>query len=394
MKKIIYVVILYLILPDQAFTQTVRTITGPNSGINDALVLDNKGNIYGSDFGNSSTGASSVYKIDSAGVISTFSTGYSSCNGLALDHNNNLYVVDFTSITSTHQIYKLDSLGNKTPYGPNISGASGIIFDPLSDTLYVSQYNGTSSNQISKLSPDGSITLHCNHSLLNGPVGMAFDSKNVLYVANFNDGEIYKVSNNGDSLTLIANIPNVSFWGVGFITYANNYLYATGIGTHKIYKISLTGGLSVLAGSGTPGTLDGPAPMAEFSRPNGIATNLNQDKLYISDMNTNSVREVSGIQSSLNNKSNQYLSNFKLHQNFPNPSNNFTEIKYSLSENSYVQLQLFSKDGKLLKTLSSSNQRKGKHSYSINTNKYKSGLYYYKLVCNGNSETKKLVIIH
>lgn len=394
MKKIIYVVILYLILPDQVFTQTVTTIAGPNSGINDALVVDNEGNIYGSDFGLSSSGASSVYKIDTAGVISTFSTGYSSCNGLAFDHSNNLYVVDFTSSTSTHQIYKLDSLGNKTPYGPNISGASGIIFDPLSDTLYVSQYNGPNSNQISKLAPDGSVSLHCNHSLLNGPVGMAFDSQNVLYVANFSDGEIYKVSNSGDSLTLIADIPNVSTWGVGFITYANDYLYATGIGSHKIYKISLTGQVSILAGSGTPGSLDGPALSAQFNRPNGIATNLNQDKLYISEWNTYSVREVSGIQTSLMINRNQNLSSFKLHQNFPNPANNFTEIKYSLSENSGVQLQFFSKDGKLLKKLSFSNQRKGEHSYFLNTIKYKSGLYYYKLVCNGNSETKKLVVIH
>ena len=81
----------------------------PCNGL-DALIMDSLGNIYGSDFGSSTTGGSSVYKINTAGVISTYSTGYSSCNGLALDQNNNLYVVDFTSNANTHQVYKLDNL--------------------------------------------------------------------------------------------------------------------------------------------------------------------------------------------------------------------------------------------------------------------------------------------
>ena len=392
MKKIILPIILHLFFVGQSFAQTVTTIVGPNSGINDGLVLDSVGNIYGSDFGSSSTGASSVYKINTAGVISTFSTGYSSCNGLAFDHNNNLFVVDFTSNNNTHQIYKLDSLGNKTPYGPNVPGASGIIFDPLSDTLYVSQYNGTGSNQISKLSSDGNVTLHSNHALLNGPVGMAFDSNNILYVANFNDGEIYKVTNNGDSLTLIANIPNVSFWGVGFITYANGYLYATGIGTHKIYKISLTGMVTDFAGTGTAGLVDGPANIAQFNRPNGIATNFNQDKLYVSDLNSRSVREISFLLTNINNHKD--ISNVELYQNFPNPANNLTEISYSLSKYSNVQLQLFSKEGKLLTTLLSLKQPEGTHSYILKTAPYKSGLYYYRLVCDDYSITKKIIVIH
>ena len=159
--------------------QMVSTIAGPQTGINDALVMDSVGNIYGSDFGVSTTGGSSVYKIDNAGVVTTFSTGYSSCNGLAFDHSGNLYVVDFTSANQNHQVYKLDANGNKTAYGPKISGASGIIFDPLSDTLYVSQYTG-GTNSISKLAPDSSVTMYCNHSNLNGPVGMVFDNEDRL----------------------------------------------------------------------------------------------------------------------------------------------------------------------------------------------------------------------
>ena len=133
------ILLIFLLINWNLMAQNVTTIVG-SSGINDALVVDSIGNIYGADFGVSSTGSSSVYKIDTAGVVTTFSTGYSSCNGLAFDHQGNLYVVDFTSSNQNHQVYKLDDTGVKTAYGPKIPGASGIIFDPLSDTLYAVSY--------------------------------------------------------------------------------------------------------------------------------------------------------------------------------------------------------------------------------------------------------------
>ena len=390
MKNVLFCIILssFFLSID---AQIVTTIAGPNSGINDGLIMDSVGNIYGSDFGISTTGGSSVYKINTAGVLSTFSTGYSSCNGLALDHQNNLYVVDYTSNANTHQVYKLDAAGVKTPYGPTITGASGIIFDPLSDTMYVSQYSGTS--VISKLSPDGNVTLHSNHPLLNGPVGMAFDSSNVLYVANFTDGDIFKVTNNGDSLTLIADIPNPSFGGVGFLTYASGNLYASGIGTHKIYKISTAGVVIDFAGTGSAGSIDGAANVAQFNRPNGITTNYNQDKLYVSDYVTESVREISSLISGIDDVSNN-ASAIELFENYPNPANIATRIIYDVATSTKIQLALFSMDGQLVKTLVSSTKEKGKHQHILKTSDYKDGIYFCRLTVDGFSKSIKITVAH
>jgi sugar lactone lactonase YvrE len=374
--------------------QQVTTIAEPNSGINDALIMDQNGALYGSNFGSSNTGGSSVYKIDSEGIVTVFSTGYSSCNGLALDHEGTLYVVDFTAATATHQIYKLDSLGNSTPYGPTISGASGIIFDPGSDTLYVSQYNGTSSNQISKLSSDGIVTLHCDNNMLNGPVGMAFDDDSLLYVANFNDGKIFRITNNGDSLALIADIPNVSFWGVGFITFAAGYLYATGIGTHIIYKVSLDGMFTEYAGSGVAGSIDGFGNAAQFNRPNGITTNQNQDKLFISDYNTGAIREITGLINEIKTQEGNFYSSIKSFYNFPNPSFDLTTFYYSISEDCKLHLQLFNSSGVLLKTVGFQNHSNTLNNYKLNTKNLAAGIYYCKLTCKGYSKSLRFSIIH
>ncbi|MBK7787677.1 MAG: hypothetical protein IPJ54_03675 [Saprospiraceae bacterium] len=57
------------------------------------------------------------------------------------------------------------------------------------------------------MSPDGKVSLFCNQPGLNGPVGMAFDHNHNMYVANFNNGNIYRIHNNGDSISLLAAIP-------------------------------------------------------------------------------------------------------------------------------------------------------------------------------------------
>ncbi len=281
--------------------QTVTTFVGPDIHVNDALIMDSDGNLFGSQFNQS--GGSAVYKITPDGTVSVFSDGFSAANGLDFDHDGNLYVVDYTSNIANHQIYKLNSFGEKTPYGPTIAGASGILFDPLSDTLYVTEY--TNGDKILKLAPDGGLVTYCEDDRLNGPVGMAFDDNNILYVANFTDGDIYKITHGGDSLTLIADLPNVSYWGVGFLAYASGYLYATGIGKHKIYQVSLDGEVVDFAGSGVPGLKDGSADTAQFNRPNGITTNAAQDTIYVSDFQTKSIRMISSITTGINDKTYQ-----------------------------------------------------------------------------------------
>jgi sugar lactone lactonase YvrE len=388
MRLISYATSLLFLFLSSGFAQTVTTIAGPNININDDIVVDSDGNIYGSDFSNSNNGA--IYKVHTDGTVSVFSDGYSSCNGLAFDDDKNLYVVDFTSVSSTHQIYKLNNIGEKTPYGPTIDGASGIIFDPNSDTLYVSQYtNG--SNSISKLALDGTVELYCNNSKLNGPVGMAFDDNLNLYIANFNDGEIYLITHDGDSLSLVAEIPSVSYWGVGFLTYASGYLYATGIGKHKIYQVSLDGNVVEFAGTGIPGLKDGQADTAQFHRPNGITTNEAQDTIYISDYVTKSIRMITNLTTGIQHPANEKATkNFRLFQNAPNPFDQYTTVKYEVMEYSRIEIYIISMDGRIVETITPEFQSSGTYNLILNASNWSPGIYYLQMKSNKLTEIIKM----
>lgn len=369
--------------------QMVTTIAGPNSNINDALIMGDDGNIYGSYFSNTNNGA--IYKITPDGNVSLFSDGYSACNGLDFDHEGYLYVVDFTSNINTHQIYKLDENGNKAAYGPNVQGASGIIFDPNSDTLYISSYN-SNVNAILKMSPDGNVINYCNHSDLNGPVGMAFDDEGILYVANFTDGEIYTVSHGGDSLTLLANIPSSSWWGVGFITYASGYIYATGIGKHIVYQISLDGNVIEYAGTGQAGLVDGQADVARFNRPNGITSNAAQDTIYISDYTTQAIRMITETPVGISNLEWKQDKGFELFQNYPNPAKETTSIKYTIAKAGFAELKLVSIEGKSIKILESKFHQVGEYEVELNVRDFSAGLYYYTIGYEGKIESRKLLV--
>ena len=67
--------------------------------------------------------------------------------------------------------------------------------------------------------------------------------------------------------------------------------------------------------------------------------------------------------------------NFELTQNFPNPFNPSTEIKYSLPERSYVKLEIINLVGEVVKTLVSSNMERGTHNIKWNANNLASGVY-------------------
>ena len=80
--------------------QEVSTFFSSSSiDVNDGLIFDAEGNLYGSDFEEGS-----VYKITPLGDASTFIDGLVSPNGLAFDSNDNLFVADF----SNSRIHKYD----------------------------------------------------------------------------------------------------------------------------------------------------------------------------------------------------------------------------------------------------------------------------------------------
>ena len=83
-----------------------------------------------------------------------------------------------------------------------------------------------------------------------------------------------------------------------------------------------------------------------------------------------------------------------LHQNFPNPFNPETTIKYSLKNSGFVELKIYNIKGQLVQTLVRDEQSVGNHSIIWNAKGISSGQYFYQISIDGKAvQTKKAIVL-
>ena len=84
---------------------------------------------------------------------------------------------------------------------------------------------------------------------------------------------------------------------------------------------------------------------------------------------------------------------FSLSQNFPNPFNPSTTIKYRVKETSKVQLKVFNILGNEVETLVSGLKPAGNYEVTWNAVNLPSGIYFYQLRAGSFTDTKKMVLL-
>jgi hypothetical protein len=94
----------------------------------------------------------------------------------------------------------------------------------------------------------------------------------------------------------------------------------------------------------------------------------------------------------------ELASAFVLHQNFPNPFNPQTTIRYYLPQSSNVVLSIYNVMGQKVKTLVNGPQPAGYHSVTWdgtdkNSVEVASGVYFYRVNTDYSEETKKMVLL-
>lgn len=92
-------------------------------------------------------------------------------------------------------------------------------------------------------------------------------------------------------------------------------------------------------------------------------------------------------------QSNLYPHRFVLEQNFPNPFNPSTTIRYSLGNETHVQLKIFNHLGQEVAMLVNGMQSAGQYGIQFNTKSLASGSYFYRLEAGGLSETRRLLLL-
>lgn len=89
---------------------------------------------------------------------------------------------------------------------------------------------------------------------------------------------------------------------------------------------------------------------------------------------------------------------FELTQNYPNPFNPVTNIRYQLPADGRVTLQIFNTNGQLIRTLVDGEVPAGYHQIVWDSRSdagalVVSGVYYYRIIANGMSVTKKMALL-
>jgi photosystem II stability/assembly factor-like uncharacterized protein len=82
-----------------------------------------------------------------------------------------------------------------------------------------------------------------------------------------------------------------------------------------------------------------------------------------------------------------------LSQNFPNPFNPETKIKFALPKSGAVRLSVYDASGKAVDVLVNQNLNPGTFEVTWNASGYSSGVYFFKIEAEGFTQTKKMVLI-
>jgi len=247
--------------------------------------------------------------------------------GVAVDAAGNLYIADTGNgrirvVSSSGIITTMAGGGSAQPGdgGPATSAALGHIEGLALDAagnLYLADYEG---NRIRKVSPSGIITTvagngNAGYSGDGGPAtsaqlfavyAVAVDTAGGIYIADYGNNRIRKVSTSG-VITTVAGNGNPGYSGdggpattsqlngpTGVAVDASGNLYIADSENNRVRKVSQSGIITTAAGSATSGYSGdgGLATSAGLSEPNGVALDT-AGNLYIGDTEDGRVRVVS-----------------------------------------------------------------------------------------------------
>ncbi|MBV6480063.1 MAG: hypothetical protein HGGPFJEG_02897 [Ignavibacteria bacterium] len=84
---------------------------------------------------------------------------------------------------------------------------------------------------------------------------------------------------------------------------------------------------------------------------------------------------------------------FRLEDNFPNPFNPSTTIKFTIPNSSIVKLSVYDISGREVAVLVNEQLNSGTHSINFDASHLSSGMYFYKITANGFQQVKKMMLV-
>lgn len=335
----------------QELTYTVSTLAGTGTvGRTDgpgataqfntpaSVATDAQGNVYVADASNNC-----IRKVTAAGVVSTLAgTGtaglldgpgataqFSLPSGLAVDAQGTVYVSD----TNNNCIRTISPAGVVSTWagaaglglqdGPVATAKfwqpAGLALDQQGALYVADSYN----NRIRKITAQGVVSTvagsgpskvqganenfadgAANTALFFYPQGVAVDGQGTVFVADYQNHRIRKISTAGVVSTVAGGLSGYADGNASQAKFVNptgvavdnsGALYVADYGNGCLRRMSPAGQVSLFAGSSTKlGYADGPATASWFSRAIGLTVNPSATALYVADTNNQRIRKISG----------------------------------------------------------------------------------------------------
>lgn len=411
--------------------QWVRRYNGPGNYWDHAhaIEVDDSGYVYvtGDSYDNINSYDYATIKYSSDGNtvwLKRYDGGYGEDLGrdIAVDDSGFVYVTGYS-----------DGQGTFTDYAT-------IKYDLNGDTVWVKRYDGPSSG------PDFAVALAIDDSGNVYVTGTSRDSSNVedlttikynsdgdeIWVARYNApeslwdyGEDVVVDNNGniyvtgfgysqssdrDMITIKYNSNGDTHWirkyngpsndedyGRAIIVDNSGNVYVTGESydsnsnnDYATIKYNASGVQEwVMRYNGPVNNEDNPASIAVDGSGNVFVTGASLGVGTDNDYATIKYSQVTNVETN-----SEYIPiEFLLSQNFPNPFNPATTIRWQIPEAGFVTLKIYDVLGREVATIVNKELSAGKHETIINASRFKSGVYFYRLKAGEFIQTKKMILL-
>lgn len=238
---------------------------------------------------------------------------------VAVDPQGNVFVAD----SDNHRIRKITPGGFVSTFAGNgspglldgtgtaasFNNPHGLTFD-LQGNLFVAEW---SNHCIRKITPNGVVTLFAGNGTsgfvnasglsarFNSPVGLTVDDLDNIYVAEHNTNRIRKITSTGVVTTFAGNGSSGLIDGtaeqatfdrpVGIARDSSGNFYVADHYNNAIRKITSAAVVTTLAGNGTASFADGSGANAMFNHPYGLTVD-SKGTIYVADQTNNRIRKV------------------------------------------------------------------------------------------------------
>lgn len=294
------------------------------------IVVDVNGDVFVGDSGNNQ-----IRKVTSSGLVTTFagyvtstasrdgqgtSCGFSYPAGIAVDINGNLFVADWGNQKIRKVIISSGSvatLAGSGVYGlSDGSGTSAQFRTPASIVCTASGYfyvTDRDNHCIRIIDSTGIVSIFAGTGVpawadgartsasFNYPQGLTLDSFANIYVADMVNFRIRMIASSGIVSTLAGTQSAAWVDGQGtaaqfvyptFLTVDSNLnVFVSDTSCHRIRRITSTGVVTTVAGSGYKNWQDGLGTLASFNQPNGIGHD-SDGNLFVADMYNQCIRKI------------------------------------------------------------------------------------------------------